>query len=184
MTSLRTALIAAALAFSPLSVSAEPAKAPDPDALLMSTLLGLDTSALFPEGTFTPEAEHQALKDLYARYLESARADNASDETAILRFAFMGWLAETGNDPEMSRTFRADWRAFVEKQTGEALGAIAQAPFLVPGMCRALSRSLAGEADPSAARSAFYAAIEPTGRELLGPLDWGRCTIAFLDPGS
>jgi len=184
MTSIRTAVFAAVLALSSVATSAEPAKGPDPDALLMSTLLGLDTSALFPEGTFSPEAEHKALNDLYAGYRDSARADNASDETAILRFAFMGWLAEIGNDPEMSRTFQADWRAFVEKQTGEALGAIAQAPFLIPGLCRALSRSLAGEPDPSGARSAFYAAIEPTGRELLGALDWARCSVAFLDPGS
>jgi len=183
MTSIRTAVFAAVLALSSVATSAEPAKGPDPDALLMSTLLGLDTSALFPEGTFSPEAEHKALNDLYAGYRDSARADNASDETAILRFAFMGWLAEIGNDPEMSRTFQADWRAFIEKQTGEAFGAIAQAPFLIPVLCRTLSRSLSGEPDPSAARSAFYAAIEPTGRELLGPLDWGHCTVAFLEPG-
>jgi hypothetical protein len=182
MNSIRIA-VAAILALSSVAASAEPAKAPDPDALLMSTLLGLDTSALFPEGTFSPEVEHKALNDLYAEYRDSARADNASDETAILRFAFMGWLADIGSDPEMSRTFQTDWRAFVEKQTGEAFGAIAQAPFLIPVLCRTLSRSLAGESDPSGARSAFYGAIEPTGRELLGPLDWGRCTVAFLEPG-
>lgn len=164
------ALLAAAL-FAAMAPAA--AAEPDRDGFLLATLLGIDRSSLFAEGTYTPEAEHQAFATIYAD--AKTAAEKPDDDEAVVRFLFAGWLAERRGEPALATAFAGDFKALFDARTDDLLGAMALLPFAVPDLCARLG---AGFAD--ADRANAYAAIGTRIQELLGPVDGARCTLAFL----
>lgn len=175
MKSIRALLLATTLCASP--VHAEGLNA---EALIVSLLLGDSAESLFPEGQYTPEAERKAILDLYADLKAKAEAPGDIDESAIVRFAVIGWLAENRKDSELATKFAADLAALVAKQTDAVFGAIAQTPFLVPSACAALARPFPDTPEGRAGRESAFLGFEPSARQMLGPVDAARCTLAYF----
>lgn len=175
---LHIAFASAALFAATVQASAD---GPDRNAFLMSTLLGLDTSDLFATGTYTPEGERAALEAIYTDLRTKAGADDIEANDNIVRFAFMGWLAEARNDSALSESYVLDLKALFDKRGDAVMGAVAQAPFLVPNFCATLARFFFHGDNPPAERFNFFMGIEPQMRVLFGPLDGARCTVAYYD---
>lgn len=164
------------------SLCARPAHAEglNADALMVSLLLGDSAEALFAEGAYSPEEERKAILGLYADLKAKAEAPGDIDESAIVRFAVMGWLADNRGDAEVQATFAKDLSAMVGKQSDAVFGAIAQTPFLVPATCAALARPFPDDATGRAAHESAYLGFEPSARQMLGPVDFARCTLAYF----
>lgn len=165
---------------------AAPARAAEvnADALMVSLLLGDSAEVLFPEGKYTPEEERKAILGLYDDLKSRAAAPGDIDESAIVRFVVMGWIAENRKDGELAQLFAKDLSALAGAQTDAVFGAIAQTPFLVPATCAALGRSFADDPAGRAAHESAYLGFEPSARQMLGPVDFARCTLAYFAKAS